>query len=376
MAALLAAELAFCLVLIHRVPYTEIDWSTYMQQIALVQAGETNYANIAGDTGKLVYPAGHVWVFRLLAHITGGQVAAAQYVFAAPVALLPLLSVSKRLHSIHVLRMFNDPIAALGANLALLFLIRHKPVISSIFLSLAVSVKMSALLHFPAFLYTLIMSHPLPFSLLTLIPFLAIQVALAFPFLSTHPLAYLTNAFELSRVFTYKWTVNWRFVPEVVFVSREWALGLLALWFAGVLGVLVAWNAKWHGGLKRSLVNWFVKGLPAAGADARRSTAVNVATLWWVVQLVGIVTARSLHYQFLSWYWYGLPFLLWQAECLPWIARLALLGCIEVCWNVYPSTNWSSILLLASHLVLLTGVLVSTLRTAQQAPVSALKKSK
>jgi alpha-1,3-mannosyltransferase len=90
--------------------------------------GERDYARIAGPTGPLVYPAGHVWLHTGLRALTGGgSIAAAQWVLAAlylasqalalglaiasrgvPPAALPLLAASKRLHSIYVLRLFND----------------------------------------------------------------------------------------------------------------------------------------------------------------------------------------------------------------------------------------------------------------------------
>ncbi len=44
---------------------------------------------------------------------------------------------------------------------------------------------------------------------------------------------------------------------------------------------------------------------------------------------------------------------------LPTSARLLLLGLVELCWNVYPSTVWSSALLHACHLVLLVSLLLS-----------------
>lgn len=85
-------------------------------------------------TGPLVYPAGFVYVYSGLKHLTGGSVAAAQPVFAAlyvatlavvlavyiraralPPVALPLLCLSKRLHSLYVLRLFNDCVAMLPA---------------------------------------------------------------------------------------------------------------------------------------------------------------------------------------------------------------------------------------------------------------------
>jgi alpha-1,3-mannosyltransferase len=43
-----------------------------------------------------------------------------------------------------------------------------------------------------------------------------------------HTFAYITSAFDLSREFLYKWTVNWRMMSGDRFLSRRTALGLLA----------------------------------------------------------------------------------------------------------------------------------------------------
>lgn len=45
-------------------------------------------------------------------------------------------------------------------------------------------------------------------------------------------------AFDLSRVFMYKWTVNWRLVDEETFLSRGWAKGLII----GQLSTLAAFG--------------------------------------------------------------------------------------------------------------------------------------
>lgn len=57
----------------------------------------------------------------------------------------------------------------------------------------------------------------------------ALQGFLGFPFLRAYPLEYLAGAFDFSRVFLYKWTVNWRFVPEDIFLSKPFAKGLLVI---------------------------------------------------------------------------------------------------------------------------------------------------
>lgn len=99
-----------------------------MQQVKLVVDGERNYALIKGDTGPLVYPAIHVYLYTVLYYLTdhGNNIKIAQIVFmvlylgtlslvfacykrvGAPPWVLPMLVLSKRLHSIFLLRLFND----------------------------------------------------------------------------------------------------------------------------------------------------------------------------------------------------------------------------------------------------------------------------
>ena len=56
-----------------------------MQQVESYIGGQRDYAKITGDTGPLVYPAAHVYVYRALYSVTGaGQdIRLAQIIFAA-----------------------------------------------------------------------------------------------------------------------------------------------------------------------------------------------------------------------------------------------------------------------------------------------------
>jgi alpha-1,3-mannosyltransferase len=76
-------------------PDTEIDWTTYMQQIELYLKGERDYRKISGSTGPLVYPGAHVQIYRILYYLTdsGNNIQAAQYIFAG-VYLLTLTVVT------------------------------------------------------------------------------------------------------------------------------------------------------------------------------------------------------------------------------------------------------------------------------------------
>ncbi|GMF74716.1 unnamed protein product [[Candida] boidinii] len=60
---LVLVESVILKIIVKQIPYTEIDYSTYMQQIQKVKDGELIYDNIYGDTGPLVYPAGHIFIY-------------------------------------------------------------------------------------------------------------------------------------------------------------------------------------------------------------------------------------------------------------------------------------------------------------------------
>ena len=63
---------------------TEIDWTTYNQQVALYLDGERDYTLIKGSTGPLVYPALHLYIYTVLNLITsrGEDILFAQVLFA------------------------------------------------------------------------------------------------------------------------------------------------------------------------------------------------------------------------------------------------------------------------------------------------------
>lgn len=141
-----------------------------MQQITTYLAGERDYAKISGDTGPLVYPAAHVYIYRTLYYLTdsGTDIFTAQLIFigvyvaslyfvmqtyrqaGVPPWVFPLLSLSKRVHSIFVLRLFNDCFAVAGLFAAVGLWQRRWWTVGTLVYSVGVGVKMSLLLCLPA----------------------------------------------------------------------------------------------------------------------------------------------------------------------------------------------------------------------------------
>ena len=81
----LSLEAIISALIIIYIPYTEIDWSTYMQHVRLFVRGVRTYKSITGDTGPACYPALYVYVFTFLYAITKGgrDIFTAQWVFYA-----------------------------------------------------------------------------------------------------------------------------------------------------------------------------------------------------------------------------------------------------------------------------------------------------
>ena len=79
--------------IIYNVPYTEIDFKTYIQQIQIINDGELDYSLVKGDTGQIVYPAGFVQIYQVLNWLTeeGTDIHAGQTLFGYLLALTNFL---------------------------------------------------------------------------------------------------------------------------------------------------------------------------------------------------------------------------------------------------------------------------------------------
>lgn len=234
-AVLLLTEALLSVMILRFVAYTEIDWQAYMQEVAAWwDEGITDYVFIKGATGPLVYPAGFVYLFQYLRWVTQEHVPKAQLIFAffylAMQCLVWLLflcpirnarrsreihavwrwriamgmtCLSKRLHSIFLLRLFNDGPTMLLFYLAANCFARQHWDLGCVIFSLAVSIKMNVLLFAPGLLLLLLQCSP---DIATVVRRLAVgcalpQLVLGAPFLLRHPVSYLRKAFELDRVF-------------------------------------------------------------------------------------------------------------------------------------------------------------------------------
>ncbi|XP_068629010.1 lethal(2)neighbour of tid protein 2 [Battus philenor] len=429
------AELILNILIVEKVPYTEIDWRAYMQECEGFLNGTFDYSKLRGDTGPLVYPAGFVYIYSIFYYLTsqGQNIKLAQYIFIGiyllqllaslriyiktkkvpPYVLLITILTSYRIHSIHVLRLFNDPIAVLFLYIALNFFMESKWYLGSIFYSLGVSVKMNILLYAPALFFFYLVNLGLKGTIVQIILCGLIQIVLGLPFLLVAPISYLKGSFDIGRVFNHTWTVNYRFLDIKVFENFYFHITLLAIHIVLLIIFLPMCikyfksycrlryvqkqvqpqidaknieikkrskgkkEKKFNEGSKEKLTKdqeTFLKSFETmlqqtTNQNGKRKKIVEksddehysinfdvISQLFilpmFLINFIGIVCARSLHYQFYSWYFHSLPYLLWSTN-LSIIVRFLILALIEFCWNTYPSTHATSIILHVCHVTIL-----------------------
>ncbi|SPO31726.1 related to Alpha-1,3-mannosyltransferase [Ustilago trichophora] len=386
--ALTIASVVLSQLVIRRISFTEIDFQTYVGQAALFLDGERDYAKLdpEGGSGPCVYPAVHLYVYSFFHWLTDGgkNILPAQNVFAAlatatnlivallyrqagmpPIAVLPLI-LSKRMHSIFLLRMFNDPISILLVYLALYAAVDARWKVSALLFSVGLGIKMNVLLFLPgiaaaAFVYTGLTGAVSYISIIALV-----QAAISLPFTMHDAHKYFTNAFDFSRIFLYVWTVNWRFIPEETFLSQHFAKGLLGLHLLLIaLFGLFRWTAIGTNGPK-----WIFQNLSTKPTALSRSSKIAILCCTFTSNVVGILCSRSLHYQFYSWYFHQVPLLLWFSK-LPVAVKLMLPMALEWCWNVFPSTETSSTVLLACHVLLVLGCFTLPSLVTNKGPIDS-----
>jgi ALG3 protein len=158
-----------------------------------------------------------------------------------------LFSLSSRVRNVSTTGLFNDSWSMLLAHLSVLLFVHRRWNWGCLVYSASVAIKMNTLLMAPGLLFLLLAEGGIRFA----IPRLAIcgffQLFVALPFLLTDAAAYLKRAFDLGRAFEQKWSVNWSFLPEAIFSSKLFALGLLSLQsILLVLFVRWVWRPEQH----------------------------------------------------------------------------------------------------------------------------------
>lgn len=270
-----------------------------------------------------------------------------------------MLVLSKRLHSIFVLRCFNDCFAVFFLWLAIYIFQRRIWTLGTLAYSWGLGIKMSLLLALPAVGIMLFLAKGIQAGLKQAWLLAQLQIVIGLPFLSKNMMGYLSKAFEFSRQFFFIWTVNWRFVGESTFLSKEFSISLLV----GHISTLIIFaTTRWLKPAGLPVLDMVQRALrfeePFESKQRQvslRVTSDYILTTILTANTIGMLFARSLHYQFYAYLAWATPFLLWRSGLHP-LLQFFMWGLQEWAWNVYPSTNASSMVVVGILFVIVVSV--------------------
>lgn len=136
---------------------------------------------------------------------------------------------------------------------------------------------------------------------------LGLQIVYSYPFLSVYPQEYLKGSYNFSRVYVHGHNFFWRFVPP--FICRLPVFNFTLLLFQ--VGLLIFYLfGKW---LKikdcfKQLGVWPIRIFP----NFAEQDTYHVAEVFFICNFIGMVCARGIFFQYVMWFWYSIPFVLWS----------------------------------------------------------------
>lgn len=162
--------------------------------------------------------------------------------------------------------------------------------------------------------------------------------------------------------------MNWRFLSPATFLSPTFSLFLLS---AHATLLLVFLSTRWTQPSQRSLVKTlklFFSPQQNPTLTSLISQNVNpeyILTTILTANSIGMLCARSLHYQFFAWTAWATPFLLFRSGMHP-VLMYGVWAAQEWAWNVYPSTDLSSAVVVGALAVQVCGVWWGTRTTGKE----------
>ena len=353
----------------------EVDWKSYVEIIEMIINGEYDYGLIKGENGYCVYPAGFVYEFYFIYYMTSrGKPIISLFlflfvffimtyvIFKVYDSVLPkeynwikiFCAVSTNVEHSVINHRFNDSLAMTPLYLCLFFLINNQKkglYYATFFYALALSTKTNILLYLPGLIYIFTKIKGPIFAIIQLIIIILFQFIIGYPFIKVSAANYFGKTYDFSREFLYSQTMNWQFIPEEIFHS-QFFYNTLAVVHLGILAIffLFKWEKLSLNIFKDVRLNdwsWEMKVVPL-----NKNFILRVL---FICNLIGILCFRSLHYQYVVWYFTSFPFLIWQTKFNDFFKVFYLLSYPFV--FSYQRSPLKSIVILIIHLILLISLL-------------------
>lgn len=206
---------------------------------------------------------------------------------------------------------FNDIFNVMVSFIAIYCFQNGKNFLGVIAYSVALSIKMNVLLYLPAVYFILSLSQGIFIGTFYMVLIAVLQGVYAYPFLSTYPASYIAVAYNFGRQFNVIGSMTFFFVPKIIFNSGIFSKTLLALHVVLLVYFLMT---KWSS-IKNIWKDIHLSPIRIC-PEFRQLDPYFVTQVFFLCNFIGIVCARSLHIQFIVWYWFSVPFLLYNGNII------------------------------------------------------------
>jgi alpha-1,3-mannosyltransferase len=222
---------------------------------------------------------------------------------------------------------------------------------------------------------------------------------------TTHMRFSLSLSLSLSLALSFLSLVQ-KFLPEDIFVSKPLSILLLICHVGTLIYFAYQWIQSISGTRQQQQQQqrrpiFFIHSHPSTVTTSSTSqqqqqeqrpwltvrlSPIYITSTMFTANFIGIVFARTLHYQFYSWYYHAIPFLLFSNDIYnyytdsknnnddddenknstttttisrtaywtyPLVIRIGIIVSIEMAFLTFPATPYSSLMLQISHLLIL-----------------------
>ena len=314
------------------------DYVSFMEQAKLFIDGERNYTSIVGENGRAYYPASHLYTFSAFYELTGvldqykyGQILllCTHLVMTFTTVkiykecfkdaprdwwLLAVWALNTKLVENSTRGLFAETFNVTLTYIGIYLFQKQQQFAGVIFIGLALTYKMNVLLYVPAVYYLSSLSRNIYVGTIYLAIIAMMPFIFGAPFLIDYRDEYTKIAFKFSRGFNVRASAIYFFLwPWKISSSIAFGAVLLS---GQVFGLIYVLFTRWLPLLDENKKFDFVKILKRffrSNPSYKEHHPYFVAEVFFVCNYIGTALSRTLHQQFICWFWYSIPIVLYPA---------------------------------------------------------------
>lgn len=208
--------------------------------------------------------------------------------------------------SIAIDHLFNDVYPSVLQTIAIYCFATEKNFLGVLLISFALGFKLGPILLIPAVFLVTSKSQGIFIGTLHLLMIVTLQILFSLPFVLHYPTEYFTSAYNIGRRFGNNAILNYRMLPLEVLWSDYFNIFLTV----GHLTCLLIFLFKRWVDIRTifdEISLWPLRLFP----KFKKQNTKFVIDLFFLCNFVGITFMKGLHMQFVLWYWFSLPYVIY-----------------------------------------------------------------